>query len=107
MIYFSAIVLLLVALAARADDAAADLPKRDPFAFADFSWLNGNSRQRTPVFDSKAFTLVGSSELGRTNEVQLQQLRIGGDFHYNNVRGRLLTQFGMYSTMTPTDSHPT
>ena len=94
LIYFSAIVLSLMALTARADDPAPDLPKKDPFAFADFSWLNGNSRQRTPVFDSKAFTgellvdtnyvydfnhpkdhtLVGSSELGRTNEVQLQQL---------------------------------
>jgi len=58
----------------------------EPFSFADFTWLNGNSRQHTPVFDFKAFTgevrvdtnyvydcnhprdhtLVGSSELGRT-----------------------------------------
>jgi len=92
VIYFSAIVLLLITVAAKADDAASDPPKKDPFAFADFSWLNGNSRQKTPVFDSKAFTgellvdtnyvydlnhpkdhtLVGSSELGRTDEVQLQ-----------------------------------
>ena len=49
----------------------------------------------------KDHTLVGSSELGRTGEVQVQQLGIGGDFHYENVRGRLLTQYGMYSTMTP------
>ena len=31
----------------------------------------------------------------------MQQLGIGGDFHCGNVRGRLMTQFGMYSTMTP------
>jgi len=104
---------------------AADTPKpqrsAEPFAFADFTWLNGNSRQHAPVFDSKALTgelrvdtnyvydfnrpkdhtLVGSSELGRTDEVQVQQLGIGGDFHYDNVRARLMTQFGMYSSMTP------
>jgi Putative beta-barrel porin-2, OmpL-like. bbp2 len=93
----------------------------DPFAFADFTWLNGNSRQHTPVIDTKAFTaemrvdtnivltdhnpkdhtIGGSTEVGRTNEVQVQQLGIGGDFHWENVRGRLMTQFGMYSTMTP------
>ena len=93
----------------------------DPFAFADFSWLNGNSREKTSPLDFKAFTgefrtdvsyiddfnhpqdhtLVGSSESGRTSEFQLQQLGIGGDFNYDNVRGRLMTQFGMYSTMTP------
>ena len=93
----------------------------EPFAFADFSWLNGNSRETHPPLDTKFFTpefradvsyiydfnhpkddtLVGSSESGRTQEIQLQQLGIGGDFHYDNVRGRLMTQFGMYSTMTP------
>jgi hypothetical protein len=46
-------------------------------------------------------TLVGTSESGRTGEVQVQQLGIGGDFHTEHARGRLMTQFGMYSTMTP------
>jgi Putative beta-barrel porin-2, OmpL-like. bbp2 len=93
----------------------------EPFAFADFTWLNGNSRTSESPIDTKVFTgefrvdvseindfnhpkdntLVGSSESGRTNEIQLQQLGIGGDFHYDNVIGRLMTQFGMYSTMTP------
>ena len=93
----------------------------DPFAFADFTWLNGNSRQTEFPLDSKFFTgqftldtnyvydfanpkdhtLVGSTNSGRTGELQVQQLGIGGDFHYQNVRGRLMTQFGMYSTMTP------
>jgi hypothetical protein len=93
----------------------------EPFAFADFTWLNGNSRTTESPIDTKVFTgefrvdvseindfnhpkdntLVGSSESGRTSEIQLQQLGIGGDFHYNNVIGRLMTQFGMYSTMTP------
>ena len=93
----------------------------EPFAFADFSWLNGTSRQTVSVLDTKAFTgefradvsyirdfnnpkdhtLVGSSESGRTSEFQVQQLGIGGDFHCGHARGRLMTQFGMYSTMTP------
>lgn len=96
-------------------------PVSQPFAFADFTWLNGNSREKDTPLDTKLFTpefradvsyiydfnhpqddsLVGSSESGRTQEIQLQQLGIGGDFHYDNVRGRVMTQFGMYSTMTP------
>ncbi|BDU77087.1 hypothetical protein METESE_20450 [Mesoterricola sediminis] len=93
----------------------------EPFAFADFTWLNGTSRQTDSLLDTKYFTgefradlnfvydfnhpqdhtLTGSSELGRTNEVHVQQLAVGGDFHWNHVRGRLLTQFGLYATMTP------
>jgi hypothetical protein len=93
----------------------------EPFAFADFSWLNGNSRAKESPLDTKVFTgefrfdgnyvydfnrpqdhtLSGSCETGRTNEIQVQQLGIGGDFHYQSVRGRLMTQFGMYSQMTP------
>jgi hypothetical protein len=96
-------------------------PPPQPFAFADFTWLNGGSRQKYSVIDSKVFTgevrvdvsyiaqlnrpkdhtLVGSSESGRTSEIQLQQLGLGGDFHYGHARARVMTQFGMYSTMTP------
>jgi hypothetical protein len=96
-------------------------PKAEPFAFADFTWLTGNPRTKESPLDTKVFTgefrldanyvydfnkpqdhtLVGSSELGRTQEFQVQQLGIGGDFHYEHIRGRLMTQLGMYSTMTP------
>ncbi len=92
----------------------------EPFSFADFSWLNGNSRQKEFPLTTKYFTgqfsfdgnyiyqfnrpkdhtLVGSTNSGRTNEMQVQQLGVGGDFNYENVRGRFMTQFGMYSTMT-------
>jgi hypothetical protein len=95
--------------------------KEEPFAFADWTWLNGNARTKTPAFDSKFFTpefradvdyiydlnhpkddtIGGSSEVFRSNEIQVTQLGVGGDFHYDNVRGRLMTQFGMYSTTTP------
>ncbi|MHB8676051.1 MAG: outer membrane beta-barrel protein [Candidatus Acidiferrales bacterium] len=108
-----------------APQAGAGAPEKkkasEPFAFADFTWLNGTSREKDMPLDTKLFTpefradtsyiydfnhpkddtLVGSSESGRTQEVQLQQLGVGGDFHYDNVRGRVMTQFGMYSTMTP------
>src|ERR1700681_2282791 len=79
---------------------------KEPYAFADFTWLNGNSRQKFSVLDTKAFTgefradinyiaqfnhpkdhtLVGTTEAGRTSEFQLQQLGIGGDFHYGHSR---------------------
>ncbi len=95
--------------------------KEEPFAFADWTWLNGNARTKTPAFDSKFFTpeirtdvsyiydfnhpkddtIGGSSEVFRSDEVQVTQLGVGGDFHYDNVRARLMTQFGMYSTTTP------
>ncbi len=95
--------------------------KAEPFAFADFTWLNGNPRTKTPAFDSKFFTpeiradvdyiydfahpkddtISGSSEVFRSSEVQLTQLGVGGDFHFDNVRARLMTQFGMYSQTTP------
>ena len=106
-------------IAGQADSARP--PAKVPFAFADFTWLNGNSRQNVSVLDSKYFTgefrldasyiyhlshpsdhtLVGTSESGRTQEIQVQQLGIGGDFHAGHARGRFMTQFGMYSTMTP------
>jgi hypothetical protein len=93
----------------------------EPFSYADFGWLNGNSRQKTSVLDSKYFTgefmadvnyvydfampkdhtLDGSTNTGRTSEFQVEQLGVGGDFHVGHSRGRLMTQFGMYSTMTP------
>jgi hypothetical protein len=98
-----------------------------PFSSGDFTWLNGNSRVTKPLIDNEYFTsqfmtdfnytysfsnpkdhsLIGACEVGRTNEFQLQDLGIGGDLHYGNVRGRLITQFGMYSQMTPrNDSSP-
>jgi hypothetical protein len=92
-----------------------------PFSDADWTWLNGNPRTKEIFWDSKFFTpeiradvnyvsdfnhptdhsIGGSSELFRSSEVQLEQLGVGGDFHYDNVRARLMTQFGMYSVTTP------
>ncbi|MBV9886012.1 MAG: porin [Acidobacteria bacterium] len=93
----------------------------EPFAFADWTWLNGNARTKDVPLDTKFFTpeiradvdyvydfnhpkddtIGGSSEVFRSNEVQVTQLGVGGDFHYDNVRARVMTQFGMYSQTTP------
>jgi hypothetical protein len=95
--------------------------KIEPFSDADWTWLNGNPRTKEIYWDTKFFTpeirsdtvyvydfnhptdhsMGGSSELFRSQEVQLTQLGVGGDFHYDNVRARLMTQFGMYSATTP------
>ncbi len=101
--------------------APAKPAKPDPFSFADFSWLNGNSRIKEVPLDTKFFTpeiradvdyvydfrhpkddtIGGSSEIFRANEFQVTQLGVGGDFHWDNVQARVMTQFGMYSTTTP------
>ena len=93
----------------------------EPFAFADFTWLTGNSRNTENPGETSFFTpeiradtdyvydynhpadhtIGGSSEVFRAGEVQLTQLGVGGDFHWKNVRARLMTQFGMYAETTP------
>jgi hypothetical protein len=103
-----------------AASAPAQKEKIAPFSDWDWTWLNGNPRNKDTAFDSKFFTpeiraditynydfnkpidnsIGGSSEIFRANEIQLEQLGIGGDFHYDNVRARFMTQFGLYSTAT-------
>lgn len=94
----------------------------EPFAFGDFSWLNGTSRKTSaPMIDTKYFTgditidlnvthsfnnpidntVVGSTAIARNNELELSFLGFGGDIHYNNVRGRIMMQYGTRSTVVP------
>lgn len=104
---------------ASAPPAAKD-PHSPAFSDWDWTWLNGNPRNKDVAFDSKFFTpeiraditynydfnrptddtMSGSSELFRTNEIQLEQFGLGGDFHLDNAHARFMTQFGMYSTAT-------
>jgi Putative beta-barrel porin-2, OmpL-like. bbp2/Carboxypeptidase regulatory-like domain len=92
-----------------------------PFAYGDFTWLNGSSRSHAPVFDTKFFTpeirfdahymsdsnapvdhtIVGSTESFRSGEFQLEQVSFGGDFHWHNVRARFLSMMGLFATTTP------
>jgi len=92
-----------------------------PFAYGDFTWMNATSRNRDTVLDTKFFTpeirfdtnymddfnqpidhtIVGATESFRSGEVQIEQASVGGDFHWQNVRGRILFMFGMFATTTP------
>src|SRR5450631_278753 len=103
------------------EKASTKPPKAEPFAFADFTWLTGNARTKESPMDTKFFTpeiradddyvydfkhpkddtIGGSSEVFRSNEVHVTQLGVGGDFHYDNVRALVMTQFGLYSQTTP------
>ncbi len=92
-----------------------------PFAYADFTWLNGTPRTKDTVLDTKFFTpevrfdthfmedfnqphdhtIVGATESFRSGEIQIEQASVGGDFHWQNVRGRILFMEGLFATTTP------
>jgi hypothetical protein len=96
-------------------------PKHEPFAFAEWGWMNGSSRQTefpmdsaifTPTFNldvgynyefsqPKDHTILGSTSSFRHNELQVTHLGVGADFHWHNIRGRFMTQLGLYATTTP------
>ncbi len=111
-----------LATVAHAEEKKPEEPKAaDPFAFADFTWSPSNYAPPESVLATKYFvpevrldttyhysfnhpsdnTISGSSEVFRHNEFQISQIGVGGDFNYNNVGFRLMTQFGLYSTATP------
>jgi len=93
----------------------------EPFAWGDFTWLNGGSRQTRHLIDSPYFTpqldvdsnvtysfnnpidntIVGSTATARHNELTLAFLGFGGDAHIGNVRARLFTQFGTRASAVP------
>lgn len=95
-------------------------PHAPAFSDWDWTWLNGNPRNKDTAWDSKFFTpeiradmtynydfnrpidntMSGSSEMFRANEIQLEQLGVGGDFHLDNAHVRFMTQYGLYSTAT-------
>jgi hypothetical protein len=90
-----------------------------PFALGDSSWKNGTGRGQ-PVFSTKFFTpeirfdtnfiedfdqprdhsMGGSTEEYRSGEFQIEQASVGGDFRWENVRGRILVMFGEFATTT-------
>jgi hypothetical protein len=101
--------------------APANAQPSEPFAYADWTWLNGNPRNKDVVWDSKFFTpevrmdvnyissfnhpqddtLGGSTETFRSNEVQIEQISFGGNFHWDNVQARILTMGGLFGVTTP------
>ena len=99
----------------------APVDNQTPFAFGDFTWMNAVSRNHDSVLDGKYFspevrvdtnyiydynhpidhTLGGTTEGERTGEVVLQQLNVGGDFHWDHMQMRFLTQIGATATAVP------
>jgi hypothetical protein len=107
--------------ALEAPDAAPSPDNFTPFAYGDFTWLNGTPRNKDTVLDTKFFTpevrfdthfmedfnqpvdhtMGGATESFRSGEFQVEQISVGGDFHWQNVRGRVLTMNGLFATTTP------
>ncbi len=95
----------------------------EPFAWGDFTWLQGNSRLHKQVLDSKYFTgdfttdvnynysfnhpvdhtNSGSTATFRSDEFNVSYIECGGDFHdpESGARGRLMLQFGTRATGIP------
>jgi Putative beta-barrel porin-2, OmpL-like. bbp2/Carboxypeptidase regulatory-like domain len=108
--------------ALQAPEPAPEVDHQTPWADVGYvGWMNGTSRGKAPVFDTKFFTpeirfdvnylqslnhphdhtIVGSTEEFRSGEFQIEQVSFGGDFHWDNVRARFLSMFGMFATTTP------
>jgi Putative beta-barrel porin-2, OmpL-like. bbp2/Carboxypeptidase regulatory-like domain len=108
--------------ALQSPDAAPEVDTKTPWADVGYvGWMNGTSREKAPVFDTKFFTpeirmdvnylqslnhpqdhtIVGSTEEFRSGEFQIEQVSLGGDFHWDNVKARFLSMFGMFATTTP------
>src|ERR1700689_2331732 len=108
--------------ALQAPEAGPEVDTKTPWAQVGYvGWMNGTSREKAPVFDTKFFTpeirldvnylqdlnhpidhtIVGSTEEFRSGEFQIEQVSLGGDFHWDNVRARFLSMFGMFATTTP------
>ena len=105
----------------QAPDPAPANDKVTPFADVDTTWMNGSGRNQTPVFDTKFFTpeirfdvnylqdsnhpvdhtIDGSTEEFRSQEFQIEQVSVGGNFHWDNVQARLLTMAGLFGVTTP------
>ena len=94
--------------------------KSAPFP-GDWTWLNSNGRIVDTPMATKYFTpeirfdanyildnnhpkddsMGGSTEMFRSDEWQLEQVSVGGDFRIQNTRGRILTMNGLFATTTP------
>ena len=104
-----------------APEPGPEVDTQTPFAVGDIGWMNGNTREKAPIFDTKFFTpeirfdmnylqsqnhpvdhtIVGSTEEFRSGEFQIEQVSFGGDFHWENVKARFLSMLGLFSVTTP------
>ncbi len=97
--------------------------KSEPFAWGDFSWVQGNNRQKNSLLKSKYFTggvtidcnynynfvnpidhtNSGSTATFRSNEFNLSYIEAGGEFYEpkSGARAKLMLQFGSRATGIP------
>lgn len=114
-------VLILHSIAITAQDSIAI--KAEPFAWGDFTWLQGNDRHKNKVLHTKYFTgdvtidvnynynfnrpidhtNAGSTATFRSNEFNVSYIECGGDFHDpdNGAHARLMLQYGTRATGVP------
>ena len=98
-----------------------EIKSQVPFEGMDQSWYNGSDRRDSSVLASKYVnwsimldaninhsfndpidhTVVGSTAMARTDEVEVSCAAIGGDFMFGDAHGRIMTQFGTRSTVVP------
>ncbi len=99
------------------------VPYTEPFAWGDFSWVQGANRQKKSLLDSKYFTggttidcnynysfnrpidhtNSGSTATFRANEFNISYIETGGEFHdpKTGARAKLFLQFGTRATGIP------
>ncbi len=90
-----------------------------PFEGLDQTWYNGGDRRDSSVLAGKYaswnimvdananhsfhnpndHTVVGSTAMARTDEVEVSCAAIGGDFNYGDAHARIMTQFGTRTTI--------
>lgn len=100
-----------------------DSSSGEPFAWGDFSWVQGNNRQSSSVLDSKYFTggvtldcnynysfnhpidhtNSGSTATFRSDEFNISYIEAGGELHdpKSGARAKLMLQFGTRATGIP------
>jgi hypothetical protein len=114
--------LVLISSAQQISDSSSTIPG-EPFAWGDFTWVQGNNRQHKSLLHSKYFTgsvtldlnynysfnrpvdhtNSGSTATFRSNEFNISYIEFGGDFHdpESGARGRLMLQYGTRATGIP------
>lgn len=112
-----------------ATPAAAPASLQGFMNYADFTWVNGNTREHDFPLDGKFFSpellfdtnytynfanpkdnvVDGSTCVEHSGQVDVEHLGVGGDFHIpvgdggDYVRARLMTEFGNYAEQIPRD----
>lgn len=114
----------VLAVAQAYSRSTADSTQRaEPFAWGDFTWVQGNNRQKDALLKSRYFTggvtmdmnynfsfhrpkdhtNSGSTATFRSNEFNISYIEAGGEFFepQSGARGKLMLQFGTRATGIP------